>query len=912
MTVHRLLALLLWPLCASAQPALFPFTIDQDRLSGAPDFSFLNHPLNAADRLFVRDGHFYRCGADLTPNTADDERVKLFGINLAFDANFPQPDDAPRVARRLRKLGINIVRLHHMDTQPDSNPASARSLLTTGPYPTLNPNSGALLRGFLDALRAEGIYADLNLHVGYTFRPEIDGVPAAPAGQQIPDQSKPLHIFEPRMVELQARFASRAIEALKLRDDPVLALVEINNESSLLRDWQVGNLDQRLFPNYRAELGRQWNAWLRAKYSSTEQLSQSWRSGETDGPELLVNGDFSQGATPWRLEIHTPSQASFSVVNDGGSPAAMIEVTRTGDWVFFKQVNFSLARGAPYEAVFEARADLPDGQSRTITFDVKEDVSPWRQVTNRTVALTNRWQRFTAGFQPNLAMDGIGRFALAVESATGRVLVRGCSLRQAARRGLDPAESLSASDGAGNVSLVGVGDIATEARADDFLRFLAETDKAYLAAIRKAVRAAIPWPVAIAGTQMGYGGALNLDSHEDLDSQDNHFYVDHYNFPNVQWDGGDWRIRNASAVASGLDNLRSMAIAREAGRPYTVSEFNQPWPNTQAAEILPVTAAFAAFQDWDGIFYFAYEHSRTWNINVGHGFNLNGEPHKLASAGQSAWLFRTGAVNAGRAPVAVPLSEAARLQAGREKRNGAIGAFLQALYGYDPNTAFVHPVGIYRSEKDAPPAGAQTRPPAPLLADSGELSYDPAARIFKIHSERAAGLFGYLGAPRQAAGPLAVELTSAGRGFAAVLLTPLDGLPLSESRRLLLTLPGYTLRSLSTASPEPQALVNYPNTTDWITLRPEPVSSRPSGNLNAGASPNWMEAVEAQITLGLPLSGILVYPLDSAGARLEPLASSEIERIAEGFRFRVNGGKRPPAPWFEVVAVPPRVSRGRP
>jgi len=877
---------------AFAQPALVPFSIDQDRLAGAPDFSFLNQPLTPADRLFVRDGHFYRAGPDHQANTSDDERLRLFGVNLTFDANFPQGADAARVARRLRKLGINLVRLHHMDTQPDSVAANARSLLTTGPYPTLNPNSVPLLRAFLEALKADGIYINLNLHVGYTFRPGVDGVPAIPPGATFPTQSKPLHIFHPRLVELQVRFTEQVLEALDLRDDPALAMVEIDNESSLVREWQAGNLDGNLYPEYRAELGRQWNAWLQARYSTTEQLAAAWRELDQEGPELLVNGDFAQGLNPWRMEIHAPSQAGAQVVEDSGAPAAQVSVSQTGGFIFLKQVGFSLTRGAPYQAVFEARADLPAGQTRSVTFDVKEDVSPWRQVTNRAVTLTNQWQRFTVGFEPVLAMDGIGRFAVNLDSAAGRVLVRNCSLRRAARRGLAASESLEA----GNVALVGEREVAAPARASDYLTFLAETDRAYLAAMRLAVRSRIPWPVPIAGTQMGYGGLLNLDSHREMDYQDNHFYVDHYNFPNVPWDGRDWRIRNTSAVGTGLTSLQSMAAAREAGKPYTVSEFNQPWPNTQAAETLPVVAAFAAFQDWDSVMYFAYEHSRTWDAGVGHGFNLNGEPHKLAQVGQAAWLFRTGAVRPGRNPVAIPLSLAARLQAGRERRNSAIPAFLQALYGYDPNTAFVHPVSIYSSESARPPE--LPRLTLPLVADTGELAYDPAERIFKIHSEHAAGLIGYLGQRRHSVGPLSVELGPGGRGFAVILLTPLDGAPLARSRRLLLTSPGYTLRSQP--SGDPQRLVNYPAAADWFTLEPEPGSARPSGNLNGGLSPVWMEVVEGRITLDLATTQMVVFPLDSTGARGELAA-------VEATSFRLTGA----TPWYEVVLGPPPIPRRR-
>jgi hypothetical protein len=210
---------LLATLPCAAQQSFYPFAVDQDRLSGAPDFSFLNQPITAKDRVVVRNDRFVRA--------ADGSPVRFFGVNLAFGASFPEPQDAARVAKRLRRLGVNLVRLHHMDTSPDSNPETARSILTTGPYPTFNPVAVGRLRGFLDALKAEGIYADLNLHVGYTFRSDVDQVPAFPDGAQLPNQSKPLHIFYPRMVDLQLKFTRDLIAALKLKGDPVLAMVEI-------------------------------------------------------------------------------------------------------------------------------------------------------------------------------------------------------------------------------------------------------------------------------------------------------------------------------------------------------------------------------------------------------------------------------------------------------------------------------------------------------------------------------------------------------------------------------------------------------------------------------------------------------------------------------------------------------------
>jgi len=80
-----------------------------------------------------------------------------------------------------------------MDSSPDpiSAQSNANSTLTTAPYPSFNEVSVARLRAFLTTLLERGIYADLNLHVGYQFRPSIDQVPALPGNQSIPAKASP-------------------------------------------------------------------------------------------------------------------------------------------------------------------------------------------------------------------------------------------------------------------------------------------------------------------------------------------------------------------------------------------------------------------------------------------------------------------------------------------------------------------------------------------------------------------------------------------------------------------------------------------------------------------------------------------------------------------------------------------------
>ncbi len=886
------LALCLGAALRAQSPPLYQFSFDQDNLHGAPDFSFLNHPLTPADRVFVRDGHFFTVGPDLTPNTRDDRRVRFFGVNLAFGANFPVAADAPRIAKRLRRLGVNLVRLHHMDStiDPSSSPSNANGILVDGPYPTFNEVSVERLRAFLAALAAEGIYANVNLHVGYLFRPGVDQVPSIP-GQALPAQSKPLHIFHPRMVQLQRQFTEQLIRKLQLRNDPVLAMVEVNNESSLVQAWQGNQLDPVLKGEYRDALTSQWNRWLAAKYSDTAALTAAWGTGTPDGENILTDN--------WTLEEGDGKKGTLTLTTIDGVPTAQAAATSAQDgrgWVYLKQTKFKVSAGVRYIWRFEARADIPAGKAVNIPIAFKRDVSPWDGVLYSNVILTNQWQTYTIAVTPTFSIQDSGRVSLDVLYSPGPVYARNMTVVQAGERSLADGESIEQS----NISLLGPGEGATRGRMSDHVAFLIATDRAYVNEMRDTVRAETDALVPITGTQMGYGGLAILDSQDGLDYQDNHFYIDHYNFPNTAWDGYDWRIRDSAAADDGWTAFTSMAWARQAGRPYTVSEYNQPWPNTHAAEIAPSLAAFGAFQDWDGIIHFAYSHGRGWDDGVPNGFNINGDWTKYASIGQAAWLFRTGAVRGSRATLSLPVTAEMR---NRSAQTGqSVSSWVVNWAGVPREQAFTRAVQLAKDSTDAFPAEAMAAPRPPYTADTGELSFDRPRKLLIVDAPQAAGVFGAVGQTTVTAGPLDVQLGPSARGFTSVLCTSLDGRPLALSRRMLLTIPGYSLRSLPGTN-QPQPLTKYPNTSDWWTIQSS--NTRPSGNLNGGSQPTYLEKVETYITLRTNALSIAVIALDGAGNPLTDV--TEIERVAGGFRVRLDAA----SPWYEIRAVPPAMPRPR-
>ena len=150
------------------------------------------------------------------------------------------------------------------------------------------------------------------------------------------------------------------------------------------------------------------------------------------------------------------------------------------------------------------------------------------------------------------------------------------------------------------------------------------------------------------------------------------------------------------------------------------------------------------------------------------------------------------------------------------------------------------------------------------------------------------------------AGPIEVHLAASARGFATILLTSMDGRPITESRHLLLSTPGYTVRSRTGSNPpEPQKVVNYPGSTAW-TLEPDPGSKKPSGDLNRGANPVWMERVESLVTLMTKAKDLRVYPLSGTGARLALLAREDVKRVNGGFCIHLQGDGQTLSPWFEI------------
>ena len=125
------------------------------------------------------------------------------------------------------------------------------------------------------------------------------------------------------------------------------------------------------------------------------------------------------------------------------------------------------------------------------------------------------------------------------------------------------------------------------------------------------------------------------------DYVDSHFYVDHPTFIDKPWSLPS-KCGNDNLIKSDKPAIFHKGWAKGASRPYTISEWNIAHPGYYRGMGGILTGALAAEQEWDGLWRFAYSHSRD-NLADGGAcagfFDCVADPLIAASDRASVCLF---------------------------------------------------------------------------------------------------------------------------------------------------------------------------------------------------------------------------------------------------------------------------------
>ncbi len=626
-------------MAAKDDPDLFPFVLPWDDASPGPtDLSgWLHKPAGRFGHVRGEEGHLY-IGEDDTR-----ERIRFLGVNVCFAGCFPEKAQAEKIAARMAKFGINCVRFHHMDMQ--TFPRGIRDPKAEDTR-TLSPEALDRLDYFIAQLKRRGIYVNLNLLVSRPFN-AADGLPEAIEDIDWKDRHV-VGFFDDRMIELQKEYARKLLThrnpytKLTYAEDPCVAFVEINNENGLLHGHLGGKLD-RMPKVFRDALQAEWNAWLAARHKDAAAMRKAW--GARRQPlqaSVLTNGDFEKSAVAWSLEQHQDARAEVSRVPkaDGTHAAARIEITNPGEagWhVQFNQPGLNVQKGALYTVRFRARADA----ARRITVNVGQAHHPWGGLgLSRDVNLTDKWQDFELVFEAS-ETDANARLNF-TEMATRRGGIELSQIRFQPGGYIGPDPTWDAGKGTVPLPPRNARGMFTREGAAEWIEFLWLTERDYWRTMYRCIKDDLKCRALTFGTIVACSTPI---LQAEMDVIDTHAYWQHPRFPGRPWDRANWTVENRSMVNEKGGVLPRLAMQRVEGKPHLVTEYNHSAPNTYGSEAPLLLAAFAALQDWDGIFLFAYNHSGQWDQRkINSFFDIDQHPTKMVNMIAAHAMFVRGDV----------------------------------------------------------------------------------------------------------------------------------------------------------------------------------------------------------------------------------------------------------------------------
>ncbi len=146
----------------------------------------------------------------------------------------------------------------------------------------------------------------------------------------------------------------------------------------------------------------------------------------------------------------------------------------------------------------------------------------------------------------------------------------------------------------------------------------------------------------------GKTGYPLLTSTSKLDVVDGHVYWQHPRYlTDPKTKAGTFSIPNTPMVNDPFNStVVQLSRSAVAGKPYTISETNHPFPNEYACEGIGILAAYSAFHDWDGVFLYTFEHKdpKEWENRIPGHFEIRPDPVKITNIAAGAILFLRGDV----------------------------------------------------------------------------------------------------------------------------------------------------------------------------------------------------------------------------------------------------------------------------
>ena len=365
----------------------------------------------------------------------------------------------------------------------------------------------------------------------------------------------------------------------------------------------------------------------------------------------------------------------------------------------------------------------------------------------------------------------------------------------------------------------------------------------------------------------GKSGYPLLCSTSKLDVVDGHVYWQHPRyFTDPKTKRRTFSIRNSPMVNEPLNStVVQLSRSAVAGKPYTVSETNHPFPSEYACEGIGILAAYSAFHDWDGIFFYTFEHSdpKEWGTRIPKYFDIRPDPVRMTNLAAGAIMFL-------RADVRPALQTIRRSYSTREIYESIRYPSSERPY-FTPGFALSSPlrhttriVSFNEGAKRYPKISTVT----PVVSDTKELVWHRG--LVTVETERSQALIGFVKDNSKTLKNISAEVENE---FCSIIVASLDDRPLSGCKKMLIA---ATARSANSG-------------TKWNEKR--------TSLVDWGTGSTVIEPVKGQVTLRNlePTKSIEAIALDGAGKALGRVAG--VKRTDRGYRIDIG---EPATTWYLI------------
>ncbi|MDJ0842805.1 hypothetical protein [Crocosphaera sp.] len=248
------------------QTETWPFEPEKDNYDQKAllDLRYLNEKV-AGETGFIR---LSTNGKDFVKG--DGKSIRFWAVNSdVWRKSYQQLEDN---ARFLAKRGVNMVRWHGQIVDKNDNKT----------LNNIDKKARQQLWQYVAAMKKEGIYLTISPYYANALKPQENW--------SIPRDSNSfsgLLFFDPELQKAYKNWLKELLipvnpyTGIALKDDPAIAIIQLQNEDSLLF-WTFNNLKGRDLDL----LSNQYRNWLVKKYGSLEQVIKAWKNVSIDGENI--------------------------------------------------------------------------------------------------------------------------------------------------------------------------------------------------------------------------------------------------------------------------------------------------------------------------------------------------------------------------------------------------------------------------------------------------------------------------------------------------------------------------------------------------------------------------------------------------------------------------------------------------